>query len=170
MLFCMPGLKAQLQVSPILSPDQMVDILVGTGITYSNVQYTSYNQASGKFWGETNIGMEEGIILTSGKAVNAIGPNSSGSTGYDNSGPSDPDLYQMANYSIEDACILEFDFVPQDNQMRFKYVFASEEYPEFVGGIYNDAFGFFISGPGISGDFSNNSDNIAKIPLTNPPV
>ena len=170
LLLWMPDLKAQLQVSHILSPQQMVDILVGTGITYSNVQYTGFNEASGKFWGETNIGMDEGIILTSGKAINAIGPNSSGSTGFDNNGPSDPDLQQMANYSIQDACILEFDFVPQDNQMRFKYVFASDEYPEWVGSSYNDAFGFFISGPGISGDFSNNSDNIARIPLTNPPV
>ena len=49
--------------------------------------------------------------------------------------------------------------------MQFKYVFASEEYPEYVGSEFNDIFAFFISGPGIPG-----TQNIGLIPNTNQPV
>jgi hypothetical protein len=60
------------------------------------------------------------------------------------------------------AAILEFDFIPYADTVRFKYVFGSDEYPEFAppnNTTYNDVFGFFISGPGITG-----FQNIAKLP------
>ncbi|MEI6900304.1 MAG: choice-of-anchor L domain-containing protein [Bacteroidota bacterium] len=59
--------------------------------------------------------------------------------------------------------VLEFDFVPQFDTVRFRYVFGSEEFFEYCNS-YNDAFGFFLSGPGITGTFSNNSVNIALMP------
>ena len=60
------------------------------------------------------------------------------------------------------AATLEFDFIPYADTVRFKYVFGSEEYPEFAppnNSTYNDVFGFFISGPGITG-----LQNIAQLP------
>ena len=65
--------------------------------------------------------------------------------------------------------MLEFDFVPSGNQIAFNFVFGSDEYLEFVD-QYNDAFGFFLSGPGISGPYANNAANIALIPGTSVPV
>jgi hypothetical protein len=63
--------------------------------------------------------------------------------------------------------------VATSDSIRFNYVFGSEEYMEFVsttpGGI-NDGFGFFISGPGISGPFSGGAQNIAIVPGTSLPV
>jgi hypothetical protein len=41
---------------------------------------------------------------------------------------------------------LEFDFVPSGEKVFFQYIFASEEYNEFVNSQFNDVFGFFING------------------------
>ena len=160
-----------LHVSSNITPQQMVqEILIGGGVVTSNITYTGNNISRGKFWGGPgNIGIEEGIILTSGNVTVAPGPNNSGSAGADSGQGGDPDLQQLAGTSINDRCILEFDFIPQSTLVTFKYCFGSEEYHEYVD-QFNDAFGFFISGPGITGPYSNNSANIALIPLTNIPV
>ncbi|MEM9888793.1 MAG: choice-of-anchor L domain-containing protein [Bacteroidota bacterium] len=117
--------------------------------------------------GASTITMDEGIILTSGKVEDAVGPNDDNETTFrygDFSG--DVDLNQIATSSVADAVGIEFDFVPIGNTVSFNYVFASEEYCEFVGSIFNDVFGFFVSGPGIQGDFSDNGINVALIPDT----
>lgn len=160
-----------LQVTSNITPIQMVqEILIGGGVVTSNIEFTGANVSRGKFWGGPgNIGIEEGIILTSGNVTKAPGPNNAGNAGQDNNQPGDPDLTSIAGTSTFDACVLEFDFIPQSNSVSFRYVFGSEEYHEYVNS-YNDAFGFFISGPGITGPYSGNSKNIALIPLTNIPV
>jgi gliding motility-associated-like protein len=163
---------AQLSVNNTQTPTQLVqDVLLGNGITVSNINYTGASAARGFFNGATsNIGLASGVILTTGEVINAPGPNLSGSEGTDNSGSGDPDLDQVSGVFTFDACVLEFDFVPLADSVTFRYVFGSEEYPEFVDGSVNDAFGFFISGPGITGPYSNNSKNIAIIPGTTTPV
>lgn len=163
---------AQLTVNNTQTPTQLVqDVLLGNGITVSNITYTGATAARGFFNGATsNIGLASGVILTTGEIINAPGPNSSGGEGTDNSGFGDPDLDQISGVFTFDACVLEFDFVPLADSVTFRYVFGSEEYPEFVGGVVNDAFGFFISGPGIAGPYSNGAENIAIIPGTSTPV
>ena len=117
--------------------------------------------------GSTIIGMQSGIIISTGPIQNAEGANTatdiSGNFA-DNTG--DVDLGILATNNVRDAVGIEFDFVPLDSLVTFRYVFASEEYCEFVGSIFNDVFGFFISGPGIEGEFSNDSENVALIPGT----
>lgn len=54
-------------------------------------------------------------------------------------------------YRLYDACIVEMDIIPLGDTLSFRYMFASEEYDEYVGSSFNDAFAFFISGPGIEG-------------------
>jgi hypothetical protein len=171
-LIFLPGRIAAdtLHVNTTLTPEQMVGVLIGGGVEVSNITYTGAAISSGEFWGGPgNVGLRDGIILTSGSANIAKGPNNSGSAGQNVNTAGDPDLTQIAGVSTYDACILEFDFVPQSTVVSFRYVFGSEEYHEYVN-QFNDAFGFFISGPGISGPFSNNSKNIALIPLSNTPV
>lgn len=171
-LFISSGITAQtLEVSNNISPQEMVrDVLIGGGVVTSNITYSGNNISRGKFWGGPGrIGISEGLILTSGSVNIAPGPNNSSGAGYSSGQGGDPDLQQIANVTINDACILEFDFIPQSSIVSFKYVFGSEEYHEYVN-QFNDAFGFFISGPGISGPFTNNAKNIALIPLSETPV
>lgn len=165
-----PASSQGLQVSSEITPENMVEILIGSGLSYENVVYTGSDLSRGNFWGGPgNIGVSDGIILTSGNVNIAPGPNNSGSAGADAGAAGDPDLNSIAGTATFDACILEFDFIPEYENVWFQYVFCSEEYHEYVG-QFNDAFGFFISGPGISGPYSNSSVNIALIPLTNTPV
>ena len=63
----------------------------------------------------------------------------------------------------------EFDFIPDADTVKFRYVFGSDEYPEFVCSSYNDVFGFFISGPRPGGG-NYLQKNIALVPSTTLPV
>ncbi|MCO5265550.1 MAG: choice-of-anchor L domain-containing protein, partial [Lentimicrobium sp.] len=115
--------------------------------------------------GTSNFPIEEGLILSTGKISSAMGPNNSGSySDKMNANASDPDLAGITNRTMYDAAVLEFDFIPAGNTVEFKYIFASEEYIEYCETEFNDAFGFFLSGPGISGPYTNNAVNLATIP------
>lgn len=174
-LFAFTTTNAQLTVNGSFTPAQLVDTLLGTGVTASGVTYTGNINCRGTFNGTmSNIGFSSGVLLTCGNLTNAIGPNNLSGASVGNGLPGDPDLDMIMSPTASfDATILEFDFIPTSDTVKFNYVFASEEYMEYVsttpGGI-NDGFGFFISGPGISGPFSGGAQNIAIIPGTTLPV
>jgi len=165
---------AQLVTNTTMTPIQLVqDILIGQGVTVSNVTFNSPSGANniGHFSAlNTNLGLDSGVIIASGNVANAIGPNNTQGAGNQTFTGSDPQLSAlMPGYSIYDAAVLEFDFVPLSDTIRFNYVFGSEEYPEWVSSPYNDVFGFFISGTNPAGGNYNNY-NIALIPGTTLPV
>ncbi len=148
--------EAQIQVINNLTPDQLVQLIVGQGVQYSNVTYKGNTFMNGSFNKGGDIKINEGLVLSSGN-VNLIpttNPAGNASGNYNLAG--DVDLNQLSGFPTHDAAVLEFDFVPLGNTLSFKYIFASEEYPEFIGpSDYNDAFGFFLSGPGITGTYSS---------------
>jgi gliding motility-associated-like protein len=164
----------QLVVDNTVTPQVAVeDILLGEGIIISNITFSGNPDQIGSFnSANSNIGIGSGIILASGDVNVAVGPNNSASStvGGGNFGVNDPDLDILSTFNTNDATVLEFDFIATGDSVLFRYVFGSEEYNEYVCGSVNDAFGFFLSGPGISGPFSNNSMNLAIIPGTNIPV
>ena len=168
----------QLITNTTLTPAQLVqNVLVGNGVTVSNVNYAGGPDAIGSFNGSaTNLGLNTGIVLTTGtvKPNTGIfgaqqgphGPNDIASAGMDNNSPGYAQLTNIAGENTYNATVLEFDFVPNSDSVSFKYVFGSEEYPEFVNQGYNDIFAFFITGPGFGGSY-----NMATIPGTaNTPV
>lgn len=157
---------SQLVIDDTMTPTQLVqDVLVGSGVTVTGVNFSGNAQQIGYFDGtNSNVGFAEGIIISSGDVNNAIGPNdeSGVSTGY--GGPGDTDLNAVSGLTTNDAAVLSFDFVPSSSVVVFEYVFASDEYLEFANSSWNDAFGFFVSGPGINGPYTNNAINIALLP------
>ncbi|MCF8258828.1 MAG: choice-of-anchor L domain-containing protein, partial [Flavobacteriales bacterium] len=158
--------RAQLVVQGGFTAQQLAEVIAGPGITVSNATINGSPQAYGTFNGAgSNIGLTTGVILTSGPIGIAVGPNNTGSAGTGLGLPGNAMLQGLAGATTYDAIVLEFDFVPLSNVAEFRYVFGSEEYPEFVNSGYNDAFGFFISGPGIAGNY-----NMARIPGTATPV
>jgi len=163
------SILAQLNVSNSLIPTQLVNnVLAGDGVSISNVSYSGANISLGKFSNglSTNIGMDEGILLSTGNVFNAIGPNNYMNKTTNTLGGSDVQLASLVpGYSIFDAASLEFDFIPMSDTLKLEYVFASEEYPEWVGSTFNDVFGFFVSGANPVGGNYNNY-NLALVPNT----
>jgi gliding motility-associated-like protein len=160
---------AQLVTNVGMSPADLVqNVLLGQGVTVSNIMYSGSPSAIGSFSAQgTNLGIAQGIILTTGTVLNngsgPQGPNNQSGAGMDNNvGGSTMLSGIIGNVPTFNAAILEFDFIPFSDTVRFKYVFGSDEYPEFAppnNSTYNDVFGFFISGPGFTG-----SQNIARLP------
>lgn len=163
---------AQLSISTGVTPAQMVqNTLLGGGVTVSNIVYSGGASSRGTFsnGNTTNLGLTNGIVLCTGNASQIPHPASYfmnvnlGLTG-------DAELDNLTGGgNTFDACVLEFDFVPLSDTVHFRYVFGSEEYPNYVCSHYNDVFGFFITGLNPSGGLYNNY-NIAKIPGTTLPV
>jgi hypothetical protein len=154
------------------TPEQLIKnvFIGGNCFEVKNIKYTGDSACIGKFsGGKKGINIEDGVIMTTGNIKTAEPPNNKADYSFANPDrPEDPDLAKLIGYAqdLHDQSILEFDFTPTANTIQFKFVFASEEYCEYVNSAYNDVFGFFISGPGISGTFSNNAKNIALVPGT----
>jgi hypothetical protein len=152
---------------PEVTAVEMVEKIIGDGIQLSNVSYTGADSASGIFTNgsSTNLGLDEGIFLTTGSGYNIPGPNNSANASKNNGIPGNALLNNITTSPTYDASVLEFDFIPESDTIRIKYVFGSEEYNEFVGSAYNDVFGLFITGPNpMGGQYSNR--NIAIVPGT----
>ncbi|PWH85455.1 choice-of-anchor L domain-containing protein [Brumimicrobium oceani] len=147
-------------VNPNVTPAYAVtDVLLGQGVVATNITFNgspflvNNPQASLNQFTNASAGfpLSGGVIL---KTENA-------------SVITDADLSAITPNNITNGVVLEFDFVPDGDTLSFSYIFTSAEYSSFTCSNFNDVFGFFISGPGISGPYSNNSKNIATIPGSN---
>ena len=179
--------------SPYNSPVYLIDnVLLGGGVTASNHNYQG-DSVQIAFFDATNtsLGINTGIVMATGE-VSVLDPSFTSTFPILPNTVTDPDLLNVANSvppllpsphtnsftvsSINDVAVLEFDFIPTSDSLSFNYVFGSEEYFAFENSQYNDVFGFFLSGPGISGPYSspsyhpNGSINLAIVPGSNPPL
>lgn len=191
-LFCLlfsQASKAQMAVTSGQSAAVLAQTLAGPGIVILNPTLTCPSTAEGLF-NITGVGggfnLNQGIVLTTGVAqttgnnpsvnvgVNIINGLSAGdpsnAANVSNLAPGDAQLLGLlGNYggpapTSHDACVLEFDFKPASDSIKFRYIFGSEEYTNFTCTSYNDVMGLFLSGPGIP------TTNIATVPNTNIPV
>ncbi|HNM27058.1 MAG TPA: choice-of-anchor L domain-containing protein, partial [Saprospiraceae bacterium] len=175
---CMP--VATPTINTNISNQNIVDAVSTPATTVTITNIDCPNDAYGTFsypTDDNDLGLSQGLLLTSGLATIAIGPNVFTGSGINNLGEGDSDLdylsQQQGGANSFDACIVELDVFAATDELTFEYVFGSDEYPEFVGSGFNDIFAFFVSGPGIVGDpnLSNNAKNIAIVPgTTNTPV
>ncbi|MEC7831642.1 MAG: choice-of-anchor L domain-containing protein, partial [Bacteroidota bacterium] len=109
----------------------------------------------------------EGIILSSGNALLATGPNESmgGASSGNFDWPGDTDLDNLIEDSTNNASVIEFDFVPISNKLSFRFIMASEEYD--MGSFecnYSDVFAFLLT------DQNGVTTNLAVLPETDIPI
>lgn len=160
--------NAQLAVSPQSNVQELAAAITGPGVRIANPTIDCHAQGFGEFsYTGGVLGVNDGVLLTTGRISNAVGPNSVENRTFEQGTPGNALLNTVTGRTTFDACRLEFDIIPGGDTLRFNFAFASEEYNEWVGSQYNDVFGFFISGPGIVGDPGiGNEKNIALIPNT----
>lgn len=171
------SLFAQVEIETTLTPTELVEqVLLGNGVTVSNITFNGQsgdilNNQIGRFTSTTSlVEFPEAVAMMTG-TVGLIGDIAFPFEPLDPIISNDNDLLSLSGQpNVNDCAILEFDFIPNGDSLVFRYVFASKEYTSFTCSNYNDAFGFFISGPGITGPYSNGAMNIALVPNSDLPV
>lgn len=134
-------------LGPTGSARAIAQELMGPSIPVANVVLTGATAAIGTFdRGLAVIGLERGILLSSGAVARVVGPNQSDSATVDWGRPGDADLTALVGVNTYDALALTFDFVPSTSSLTFQFVFGSEEYNEYVNTSFNDVFGIFVNG------------------------
>ncbi|MBL0703123.1 MAG: choice-of-anchor L domain-containing protein [Sulfurospirillum sp.] len=148
-----------------LSATSLAQQIQGEGLTITNPTIKRGNSRQVGIFSNgisgAKLKIDEGIILTTMSVRESFTTNSSQRTSINNIDISaDSDLLLIDNMARYDTVIFEFDVTLDANTrlLLIEYQFASEEYNEYVGSKYNDAFGFFLSG----GDL-NQTYNIARV-------
>jgi len=112
----------------------LASAISGSGINISNVVFSAATPtAAGTFTGGGNIGFDQGVLLTTGTVACAVGPNLSSNCS-----------------GAGTTTSLKFDFTSSNGNVYFRYVFASEEYNEFVNSTFNDRFEVRLNGVNIA--------------------
>lgn len=144
------------------NPQDISTILSGSGVTISNVQHNGTLDAIAYFSANTyNMPFQSGFLMTTGSKFHAEGPNDLTNATIINHASGYTLFNTTFGVTSYDASVITFDVVPSGSTLKINYIFGSEEYGEAnISGSYqyNDAFGIFISGPGISG-----TQNIARL-------
>ncbi len=152
------------------------DVLIGSDC----VNVTNIQSGTGTSAGINGIGyfnqngsdfpMSAGIVLVTGDAMTAPGPNDfPGGTGNFPGWEGDTDLEEIVDLPLgnsNDASWISFDFVTVTNQLNFDFLFASEEYNAgFFECFYSDSFAFILT------DLTTGvSTNLAVLPNTTIPI
>ena len=164
---------AQISLDCNDNADQLVNYLVD-GVAFSNATVSGFDCSTGYFEGDNlNIDIPSGIVMATGGLIGGASSIVPDPTSFNElqGGPGiDADLSQQLEIvgatatNLNDLIIIEFDFETTSDEIVFEYVFASLEYTGYTCSQFNDIFGFFLSGPGINGPFSNNAINLALVP------
>jgi gliding motility-associated-like protein len=172
-------LNAQnITVDQNLTANQLVqNILINNPCAnISNVSVTTWDFGNGKSFGRFTSGgsafpFAEGVLLTTGRATSAIGPNNAITSEGPTNWQGDGDLEDALNIgqSSVNATVLEFDFLPLSNKISFDYIFSSEQY--LLNGTQNqcnftDGFVFLLK----KANTSETYINLAVVPGTTTPV
>lgn len=165
-------------VDETLTATQLVqDILINNPCAnISNVSVSTWDFGNGKSFGRFTSGgsafpFANGVLLTTGRASAAVGPNTSILSDGPTTWQGDADLEQALNIgsSSINATVLEFDFLPLSDKISFDYIFSSEQY--LLNGTQNqcnftDGFVFLLK----KANTSESYVNLAVVPDTNIPV
>ncbi len=167
-----------------VSTDKSIDDLVNNVLINSPcISTEAIKSSTGTKVGSNGIGyfentnpnfpMKSGVILSTGNALKAVGPNDTNTVLSDGSNEWDGDKdledamekagIKMKNKS-KNATVLEFDFIPISSKFSFDFLFASEEYGNYQCD-FSDAFAFLLTN-----NATKETTNLAVVPNTTTPI
>src|SRR5690554_1225357 len=171
-----PESLAQATINPGGTPNdtRIVERLTGTGLDITNPMLEQGNRNT-QIATFTNgiagagLGFDDGVLFSTGnavddlttrnvRAVTSVNPTNTGT---------DPNLIAINPSAAFNTVAYSFDITlaPGVTGIRIVFQFGSEEYPDYVGSVFNDLFGLFVSGPGIGDGVT--MKNFAKLPSNN---
>lgn len=146
----------ELDINRNASATQMAEAIFGDSINIIDAEYDGWRNSSGIFSNGDSISAgatpsDTGVILSTGDVRNFTqsngDPNRSPSTSTNTPGDSNNPLFNnLAGNNTFDASFLTVNFVPDTDVLSIQFSFASEEYPEFTGSVFNDAVGIWMNG------------------------
>ncbi len=153
----MPATGAELGYNTSASALAMANAIFGTGVTVTSASYSGDNNSSAIYSNGDALSPDAtpgdtGVILSTGRAnrftQNNGDPNRSSSTSTNTSGVNnDSNFNAAAGTNTYDASFLEVDFTSASaGFMSMQFIFASEEYPEYVNSLYQDMVGVWVNG------------------------
>jgi hypothetical protein len=129
-----------------------------------SVQVTGIPQAFGVFSNGQALGLNSGLVMSTGhlELDTVYNADYFSSTGFGFPGDNDINTVTPNGIPSYDALTITFNFTPTiTDTIRFNYIFASEEYPEYAMSSFNDRFLFLVSENGGA------ATNVAVLPGTN---
>ena len=152
----MPATASELPINTGASATQMAETIFGDGVEVFSASYSGDSRSSG-IWSDGDsvspdaTPADSGVILSTGRVRdftnNGGDPNRYTNTSTNTSGVNnDSGLNAIAGTRTYDGAILDVDFIPDGDQITMQFTFASEEYPEYVGSVFNDAVGIWVNG------------------------
>jgi gliding motility-associated-like protein len=143
----------------------VTNVTSSTGTNFASTNGIGYFNKNG-----SNFPFNDGIVLTTGNALSAPGPNttilSDGANGWTGDAQLEAIILAATGNAMnsKNATKLEFDFVPLVSSINFNFIFASEEYGTFQC-TFSDAFAFLLT------DIASGiTTNIAVVPTTTTPI
>ena len=155
-------------------------ILSSGSLDISNVEYSGCNEQFLLLTGVGPIGIDCGMLMSSGNASNWLCNNNYDLTNCAGTAPIASTLLTIANSvpgligqsfsvnSVNDIAFIEFDVVAEGDFIGFDFIFYSDEYTAFINSQYNDVFALLASGPGIAGPNGESAINLAVVPDSDP--
>lgn len=150
----------------------MANAIFGAGVTVTGASYTGPASSAAVYSnGQLAPGVvpsNTGVILSTGQAASFTqssgDPNRAAGTTTDTSGVNNnANFNTIAGASTFDAVWLDVDFIPTNDVMTMRFVFSSEEYPEYINSVYNDVVGVWVNGTHVPIEVGNGRTSVNNI-------
>jgi hypothetical protein len=156
--------------TPGVNATRLAQEIAGQGVTIMSATFSGDNRQGGLFSGPgvvDAIGVSDGVVMSSGIVGEVVGPNNADNNGESFGGGGDAGLDALVTpYDTHDAAVLEMTFVPTNPDLQINYVFASEEYREWVDSQFNDVFAFWVNGVALANNCATVADPGGRVPVT----